>query len=174
MEKFFNFIKDYYSYIIYIFQAIISFIVAFVAFRKSRLSSVLMSENDSLLEGSSLLAKRLNFYTMLPSLINTANILYPIHGQGNKRFDYVYQRALQILGCEDSPDLHSEVSHAVNFVLLCDKFEKISRDTLEQEPKKDLYETKKNVEVERPESLRKNCEENKSLECGARYVSRRN
>ena len=80
MEKFFNFIKDNYSYIIYIFQFILVLIGSFVAFIKSRRLAALKSDNDSLLDGFSSLAKKLHFYTILPDLINSANILYPIHG----------------------------------------------------------------------------------------------
>ncbi len=175
MEKFFNFILDNYSYIIYVFQFILVLIGVFVSFKKSRLSSALKSENDSLLEGSSLLAKKLNFYTILPDLINSANILYPIHGQGDKRFDYVYERVLYLLNCEDSPELRADVSLAVDSVLNADNFEKIFYpvDTQGLEPKKELYEKKKDVEVERSESLCQNGEENKSAQCSARYVSRR-
>ena len=175
MEKFFNFIKDNYSYIIYIFQFILVLIGSFVAFIKSRRLAALKCNNDSLLDGFSLLAKKLNFYTILPDLINSANILYPIHGQGDKRFEYVYERALHLFGCEDSYEFRSEVSEAVDSVLNADNFEKIFYpvDTQVLEPKKELYEKKKDVKVERPESLCQDGKENKSAQCSARYVSRR-
>ncbi len=175
MQNFVNFIKENYSYFVYAIQAIFAFFGFIVAFIKSRRSASFKSENDSLLKGSSLLAKNLNFFTILPDLINSANILYPIHGQGDKRFEYVYERALHIFDCKDTDYFRSKIFSAVDSVLNADKFEKIFYpvDTQGLEPKKEFYETKKDVKVERPESLCQDGEENKSAQCSARYVSRR-
>lgn len=173
MQNFVNFIKENYSYFVYAIEFFLAFVASVVAFLKSRRSSDLEIEKRLLSSKYSDLGSRQRALLLLPDLIYKANILYPYHGDGEKRFNYVYVNILQLSGLNDSSSLHSWVYRLVKGILDCDKVEKISRDTQEIEPKKELYETEKNASEERSQDLLQNVQKDESYQCGTCYVPRR-
>lgn len=174
MQNFVNFLKENYSYFVYSIEFILAIVAAVIAFIQSLRFKNVRSDNNYLTEISKLAFTENQFFSCLPEWIKCANILYPCHGDGEKRFEFVYHKALELFGKEDPGKIiYSFVYGCVNAILDSDKFEKISRDTQVIEPKKEFYEKKENVAIERSQDLRQNGEENQSAECSARYVSRR-
>lgn len=174
MQTFVNFIKENYSYFVYSIEFVLALVGAVVAFVKSRRSSDLETEKRLLSSKYVDLGSRQRALLLLPDLIYKANILYPYHGDGEKRLKYVYVNFLQLSGLNDTPGLYSWFYSFVRGILDCDKVEKLSRDTQDFEPKKEIYEKEKDEKIERSEDLRQDGEENEGLELGSfYYVSRR-
>lgn len=107
----------------------------------------------------------------MPQWIRDANILYPYHGDGKKRFDYVYQKSLDFFKVEHSELNRMFVSDCIDEILDADKIEKIIRDTQEIEPKKEFcYEKKEDETIEGSHDLCPDGKEDQSAERSARYV----
>lgn len=162
MQNFVNFLKENYSYFVYVIEFVLAIVGAVFAFVKSRRASDLETEKKLLSSKYFERGKKLSYYGLLPTMVRSANILYPVHGDGKKRFEYVYEQVRRILGCEDSQELRTEVFFAVQSILNADKLKKIPRDTQVIEPKKEFYEEKKDVSPERFAFVRKNGEEKQS------------
>lgn len=92
-----------------------------------------------------------SFLSSLPNLISEANVLYPLHGDGEKRFEYVYLRSISQLTDPDlklyfSPEV---VRDYVDLILSCDKFKKIFKEVSNETSQSSEEARSKNFQFDR-------------------------
>lgn len=168
MSAIFSWIQSNYQYLIYAVEfvgVLTSFIFAIVFDVKCKRSSAL---NDSNLARFNDLHREYLAISHLPEWISVANTLYPVHGDGFKRFNYVYAKFLESLNEKPSDFLFFEVKGLIDKILSADSGEKIF---LKEESQDEEIQS---VQAERSEYLPQNC----SKEQGSKYrtvtISRRN
>lgn len=109
---------------------------------------------------------------ILPELIYQANIMYPYHGDGDKRFRYVCTTLFSDVSF--TMEEQNMLSQMIEEILLCDKFDKLPRDTQVVEPKKEFfYEKKNNEKAEGQADLLANCASDTKHEPFTSIISRR-
>lgn len=146
MEKVLILLQEYYKYILFVLEFLGALIASICAIVYKIKHKKILSDCNAYSDLCDQNMRLEEATAKLPFLIKEANILYPVHGDGDLRFQYVYSKFCEFAQIEKTRFWFTHVKILIDSILSADDVPKIYKNT----EKEVLNETSENEEEERP------------------------